>query len=128
MFVRLETEATYGGPVRFRGPGVTGAGSWRGSARVPPGTEVWVELDVQQELDLDLVERTAAAGFIARVPGETSLVLQGRVEDLEHDGVLSLRVGGGLVLLDTLGTGPLAIVGSHLEVHCEKVDVYPVDH
>lgn len=95
MLVQLPDGADATGvPVRFVAEGVP---VWSGDVPVPPGGSVHVELDPE--------EVAPAAGPNAVAPSEDGcFLLTGQVEDATPDGVVVLRVGPTLVLVDADGT------------------------
>ena len=64
------------------------------------------------------------------------MLLRGLVEDLDQDGVLTLRVAGSVVLIETVGEPPLHVVGEEVAMFvrfaeisrpvCSELPVRPV--
>jgi hypothetical protein len=112
------------GLLSFTAADVHGVGRWVGANPPAAGVEVEVELTVPREIPWE---------EIALDPGPTdsgppgAAVIDGLVEDFDHDGVLVLRVVDGIVLVDTKGVPPLAIVGRRLRLTPDVVEIYPVD-
>jgi len=110
--------------VAAAGGGVAGAVVWRGET-VPTGAgEVDAELEVPGEVDWRTI---VAASTRANVPSpaEDELLLRGVVEDLDQDGVLTLRVAGSVVLIDTVGEPPLHVVGQEVAMVVHSAELYP---
>jgi hypothetical protein len=105
-------------------PGVVGVGRWRGETPPMAMTDVDVELEVPGEVDWRgiLVARELPGHL---VPVEDEMLLRGVVQDIDQDGVLTLRIGGAVVLLDTVGEPPLDVVGEHVAVLARHTEIYP---
>lgn len=96
-------------------------GRWMGSAPIRVGESVDVELDLGPSRAWDeLVEHAVShddAGHLSRVPG--------LVEQVFDDGVIFLRVGEGLVLLDVTGAIPDDAEGTSITIPADDLSFYP---
>jgi hypothetical protein len=102
---------------------VVGAVAWR--CETPPGArDVDVELEVPEEIDWrEIGVGDEAAGV--RAPADDELRLRGLVEDLDQEGVLTLRVAGSVVLIETVGEPPLHVVGDEVAMVVRAAEAYP---
>lgn len=124
MLITLVTEARHqGAPVVFRGDGFSGSATWLGSAK-EVGALVDVELQIRDEVDWDdIVAGHEGASTVGRDDEEGLLI--GAVEDLDQDGVLTLRIADGVVLIDTTGEPPLEVVGRTVRMVVRDVEIVP---
>ena len=104
--------------------GVSGTGLWRGEAPPTAVTEVDVELEVPGQIDwTDIFVAPDLPGGIAPADGE--LLLQGVVEGVDQDGILTLRIVHSIVLIETVGEPPVGLVGTHVAVLARHTGIYP---
>ena len=110
--------------VRFTVAGGWAIATWEGENPHPAGVEVDVELDLPDEVDWNRIVVGPMDGRIVELR-ESGLVLRGVVVDLDELGVLSLSVGTGVVMVDTLGEPPLGVVGQTVALPVDRLAVYP---
>jgi len=108
--VRVVIAAVDGARVRF------GCAAGRAEARWVGDAPVVGEHDVGMEVSGTV---TAAEGGEALEPGR----LVARVEAIDHDGVVALRLCGGVVVLDE--AGPATVVGAFVEVTDAVFELFP---
>lgn len=125
--------------VRFTSAAAHGWGTWRGGGAAPGGP-----VDVELEVDAPVTWADALAGGAgpARDPGvgpvgavlvgaepvedaPVGAVLVGTVEEVEPDGVVALRVGPGLVLVELAGSPPPDPRGRAVRLHVPDVGLFP---
>ncbi|MBB2923655.1 hypothetical protein [Cellulomonas cellasea] len=125
MLVTLRRIGTRGEPaVGVNAPGVSGSAVWRGPGAPVVGVPVDVELDVPGPVGWDMfVVGTPSTDLPAVAEGELRLV--GVVEHRDDDGVVVLRVGRSVVLVETTGTPPRRIDGQRVAVVVRGVEVHP---
>ncbi len=110
--------------VRFHSDGGAGHGIWRGE-RLEAPARVDVELDVPgvhrwgEAID---APAGAETGFHETPSG---LELVGRVEALDADGMLFLRIAGGLVMVETVGSPWDDVVGSIVGLRPMALALFP---
>lgn len=93
-------------------------GRWYGDT-LPAGAEADVELTVDDVLRwADVEVRGVAWG-----PADGG-VLTGRVEALEDDGALTVRVDDTLVVVEPVGTPPASVVGRHVRFVVRDLAIY----
>lgn len=119
----LEPATKDGAQVQITGDGVSGFASWRGEVSQEPGVAVDVELDVD-EINWSEVVVGPQSAAIAQVMGQV-LTVRGKVDHVWQDGVFTLRVAGGLLLLDATGKPPVGIVGQEIGLTLSGVGIYP---
>ena len=76
----------------------------------------------EHDVELEVSGRVAVAGATAEAlePGR----LVARVEAIDDDGVVALRLCGGLVVLDE--AGPATVLGGYVEVSDARFELFPV--
>ncbi|WP_427894495.1 hypothetical protein ACQHIV_14345 [Kribbella sp. GL6] len=102
-------------------PGETVMG-WRGAAPPVLGEPVDVELDIDDTLHWSEIAVVDAEPGFFRSPAAVARL---RVIALADDGVLTLSVGGAVLLLETYGPPPDGVVGRVLEVESARLAAYP---
>lgn len=117
MRVVIGTSPADGSCVDVVGEGVRGRALWRGDGAPRAGTYD-VEVDVPGEVDWsDLLG--------ARQPIGNELLVEGVVEDHDELGVLTVRLPGALVLVDTTGRPPASVVGRPVSFSVRGVGLHP---
>lgn len=105
-------------------PGVSGGGLWRGETPPVAATEVDIELEVPGQIDwMEILVARELPGHL--LPAESELLLQGVVEDVDQDGVLTLRIADAVLLVETIGEPPLGVVGEHVAMLARHTEIYP---
>jgi len=105
-------------------PGVSGGGLWRSETPPVATTEVDVELEVPGQIDwTEILAVRDLPGHL--VPADDELLLQGVVEDVDQEGVLTLRIADAVVLVETIGEPPLGVVGEHVAMLARHTEIYP---
>jgi hypothetical protein len=125
MRLTLLTAAVDGTRVSVDAVDVNGSGLWRGTAQ-EAGIEVDVELEVRDEIDWSKISVGQRVEAIAK-EGPEALVVRGFVDDLDIHGVLTLRLAGGVLLIDTLGEPPIGVVGREVSLVARDVEIYPTN-
>jgi hypothetical protein len=121
----LEPAAGDGAQVQIAGEGISGFALWRGGSGQAPGERVDVELDARGEISWrEVVIDPQPTELVGKV-SPRALTIRGVVEDLDQNGVITIRVAGGILLLDTAGEAPVGVVGHEVGVIIPQVDVYP---
>ena len=113
--------------VEFLCPGLEhrAAGRWMSDAAHQPGP-VNVELEFRDDFAWDRTIRVvAAAPSLATSAGRTIVVAT--VLDAEANGVLTLRIGDGIVVVSTIGEPPSGLPGATVELTADEVELYPYD-
>lgn len=124
MLVTLVTDARHeGAPVAVTGAGFQGRARWLGRPE-KAGAQVDVELQIRDEVDWQDVVLVSEAAVLVDRDG-TDLVMRGVVDDLDKDGVLTLRLADGVVLIDTRGEAPLGVVGRVVRIGVRDVEIVP---
>lgn len=115
------TDVDHGSPaqVSLRAGDFVCRGAWRGQGPPPPvGAETDIEVTVEDGCrwsgDNELVGVSAGAEY-----------LSGQVEATEADGVVTLRVGDGLVMVEVPDDGRLPQVGERLTVSDARLTFWP---
>lgn len=109
-------------PVLVETPAGLLRGTWM--ATLPAvGDVIDVELEVPQDVSWD--EVTVEGRPAARLSGADKQRLWGVVEALEPDGVMVLRSGVGLVLVDMTGRAPDGVVGAKVTVPVSELRFFP---
>jgi hypothetical protein len=109
-------------PVLVETPAGLLRGAWM--ATLPAvGDVVDVELEVPQDVSWD--EVTVEGRPAARPSGADKQRLWGVVEAVEPDGVMVLRSGVGLVLVDMTGRAPDGVVGAKVTVPVSELRFFP---
>jgi hypothetical protein len=118
-------DADNGAQLVFRtGSGIL-VGRWRGDAAVAANDEFSIELDVER--DYNILEFEKISGDPDRfesLPGGSTVVF-GRVDEIDFQGVLALRVGGGFLSFDTEGEIPLGLESAAVRVVVDDLQLYP---
>ncbi|WP_239373532.1 hypothetical protein [Frankia sp. Cj5] len=122
--VLLESVIQDGDRVLFTAEGGRGIASWRGDGAQVAGVAVDVEVEVHEEIDWSEIVVDPQPGTIVDVLDQ-AMVFRGVVEDLDKDGVLTLRFGSGIVLVDTTGEAPLGVVGRDVSLTVRDIEIYP---
>ncbi|GEA86041.1 MAG: hypothetical protein NVV70_14810 [Cellulomonas sp.] len=105
-------------------PGLSGDGLWRGDSPPVAGAEVDIELEVPRIIGW--TEIMVARDLPRDVrPADGELLLQGIVEDVDQEGVLTLRIADEVVLIETVGEPPLGVVGQHVAMFAQRSELYP---
>lgn len=97
---------------------------WRGDGPPTLGEAVDVELDIPDRLHWSEVDVVDAEPGLLREP-ET--VARARVVAVDEDGVLTLAVGGAILLLETYGPAPDDLPGRVVQVRAERISVWPTN-
>lgn len=114
----------HAGRVEVDAPGVAGSALWRGEGDPVTGVPVHVELEVPDEVDWERIAITPSGAGAQAVPDD-ALLLSGVVEHLDDDGVVTLRVAGSIVLVETVGTPPPGVDGKPFTLAVRRAEVYP---
>lgn len=121
----LESALGDGAEVRIAGEGISGFAIWRGGNRRASGELLAVELETREEISWrEIIIDPAPTGLVSEV-SERVLTVRGVVADLDQNGVITVMVAGGVLLLDTSGESPLGIVGHEVCLTIPRVDVCP---
>lgn len=83
-----------------------------------------VEIELKEDVNWFEVLVDPPAGPIIEIQGQNTMV-RGVVDDVDKDGVLSLRLGSGVLVVETLGEPPLDIVGRKVRLPPGSVILYP---
>ncbi len=102
----------------------TAAVEWSG-AKVPKSGEIDVELTLRGRIRWGLEATVTRADDPIGVGDDGSLV--GRLEAVDPDGVIWLRVGDGLVMVAPEGTAPPLTIGDAVLIGALEIQAYPVD-
>jgi hypothetical protein len=106
----------------FTATDARGRAKWLGVGHPQPGDEIDVELSVPG----DIAWRDVAANPEPLGAGSNDLtVVQGVVDELDHNGVMVLRTDDGVVLIDTVGEPPIPIIGTRVRICPDVVELYP---
>ena len=96
---------------------------WMGGGR-PTGGPCHVELEVRDVVDWGEIERYAHP--VERIEEDALGVrISGTVMEVDELGVLSLRLGRTLLLVDTEGMPPSDIVGASIAFRAKELQLYP---
>ena len=114
------------GRVRFRSGAESAKGRWAGPGEAPIGRELEIEMEIFEE---DIISaRPAIENSLSLVRQDgVEVVIIGRVERVGHDGVIELRVGQDIVLLERIGVLSNAVEGANLELRVPELKIYPID-
>ncbi|MBT2293063.1 hypothetical protein J7E73_28915 [Paenibacillus albidus] len=100
-----------------------GKGIWCGPERLPTGeTEVEFELSQLFMRWVDIIPAGSSPAGIALE--RDKVVFTGLLEDIDEEGTGYLRIGGGLIMFESLGE-PMAL-GNMVEVRADEVRIYPL--
>jgi hypothetical protein len=111
------------GALRFSTGWGTFIGVWRGGEPIRVGESTDVELTFVDDVRWDrIVVTRSGTGFL--LDGDTNQV-DAVVEALDPDGVATLGVGDGLVLVDTIGDPPPDPVGRSIRLSDVPIEVHP---
>ena len=124
MLVTLRFDAPLlpGGSVAFELEGIERVAIWRGPALAVAGVPIDVELDLGVSDWRDIVVHS---GRVDEGPGTQGPRLSGIVEDVDELGVTTIRVGGGLLLLDTAGAPSASVVGATVSFPAASIELFP---
>lgn len=127
MEIRIEEvlDATRGW-VRFRSGAELVTGCWVGSGEVPVGRALHVEVEVSEEAVLSVRPAVGPPWVPVAQDGDV-VVIVGRVERVEDDGVIDFRVGDDVVLLDGTDLPTEVVEGAHVELRVPEVRLYPYE-
>ncbi|MCP3877280.1 MAG: hypothetical protein GY701_02630 [Sulfitobacter sp.] len=100
-----------------------GVGLWKGSP--PAEGERIVEIEVPTVSWSDIRVADQAVGISVADPGQRAVEIVALLDDYSSDGVATLRLGGEVMLVDTMGEPPLNIVGRTIEFECSGLALYP---
>lgn len=126
MLLTLEPRLDAGHLVAITAIGVCGSAQWRGKTPLLDAVEMDVELEVPETLTWDDIVVDGAAGDCANLNDE-ELLLDGIVEGVDDAGVLVLRVGGGLVLIDTISAPQAIVNGRRVSLVVRAASVFPTN-
>jgi hypothetical protein len=98
--------------------------SWQdgGPIKLASDTPTLGSVDIELEVLGDL-SWSASNSLTGGVSGGNALV--GRVEDTDADGVVTLRVGDGILLVDVPDDGPLPRIGEELRLEDLALAFFP---
>jgi hypothetical protein len=119
----LQPAVSDGDCVLFAADGGRGAARWRGSGQAA-GESVDVEMDIKDEIDWREITPAVSASEALSVH-EGQMSIHGTVEDVDQDGVLTLRIPGAVLLIDTVGEPPIGIVGQEVGFVAHDAEIYP---
>ena len=85
------------GQVRFRCGSRSAKGYWRGTGEAPVGVGLDVEIELSEEEIISCSPASRSSRDPVRQEGD-AIVLMGRVESVDADGIIVFRVGSGIVL------------------------------
>ena len=113
------------GQVRFRCGSRSAKGYWRGTGEAPVGVGLDVEIELSEEEIISSSPASRSSRDPVRQEGD-AIVLMGRVESVDADGIIVFRVGSGIVLLEP--SGPLAglVAGTDLELRVPNLRIFPI--
>ncbi|MFK4598754.1 hypothetical protein [Streptomyces pristinaespiralis] len=97
-------------------------GRWQGKS-VPHVGSHTVEFDVP-----GVIEAWSEVEGVAAIVGDyrnESLLIRGKVESLDEDGVAGLRIGSDVLLIDVPSNAESVQVGTVVEFNAEQIDIYP---
>jgi len=100
-----------------------GVGRWMGS---PPSQGEWsveLELPTVPWSRISVVDK--AVGISVADPARCAVSLVALVEACSSDGVVALRLGDGVTLVDTEGEPALGVVGKTIEFEAAGVRLFP---
>jgi hypothetical protein len=120
----LEPALHSGDKVKFEADGGHGSARWRGQNAQAAGVSVDVELEVQEAIDWSRIQIYPPLGPIIEST-ELNTLLQGTAVDLDQEGVLTLRMGKGTILIDTTGEPPVDIVCRQVRFAVQEIEIYP---
>ena len=122
--MQILVKSSSDGPLlHIQGTGIAGTARWRGGPVPAPGVRPSVELEITAVVPWTKIAVGETRGLTD--PPDGQLVLTGTVEDIDHQGVLILRVGNGVVLIDTSGEPPLGVVGQQIATTISDVEIFP---
>jgi hypothetical protein len=111
------------GALRFSTEWGTFIGVWHGREPVRVGESTDAELTFLHAVGWDRIAMAhSGTGFL--LDGDANQV-DAIIEALDPDGVATLRVGDGLVLIDTIGGPPPDPVGKSIRLSDVPIEVYP---
>jgi hypothetical protein len=111
--------------VRFRVRDRDAIAYWKSDQPPVPGV-VDVEIDIPGEYLWDTeVRRVGEETSVGIAELDQGVRVVGEVVDLDHLGILTLRINGSHIMVETLGEPPLGVVGGLVEVCAERIELYP---
>lgn len=109
--------------VLIRTPRGTAQVTWRG-AEAPREGELDVELTLKGRIRWAVEASVTGADEQTGIGDDGSLV--GRLEAIDPDGVIWLRLAEGLVMAAPQGTAPPVKIGDSVLIRAIEIDAYPV--
>ena len=123
--LRFDEPLLPGDSVAFELEGTERLATWRGPALATAGAPVDVELDLPGVIDWrDIILISDGRDQGVPVNGQ-GFELSGIVEDVDELGVTTIRVGGGLLLLDTAGEPSPSVVGATVSFPAALIELFP---
>jgi hypothetical protein len=118
------------GPVLITADGLCGWGSWQGGPRPAIGDKVDVELASNAEINWEADVLVDFPVDLPQDPAPGRMLITGAVEDIDAQGVLTMRVADGMPRFTLAGLdGPAelapALVGGVVRVIAQQVDIHP---
>lgn len=112
--------------IRFQSGGNLLQARWAGVGSIPVGSNIDVELEIAEE---NIVSARLARGPLPESMEEDGdvVVITGLAAKIFPDGVVELRVGQDLVLLESSGIPVEVVEGAYLELRVSYFEVYPTD-
>ncbi len=118
QIINVSDKLSRGTRVQFTALHGSAKGSWIGGSPYPSSYyDVELEIDEEFTIDRNMV-KVLSHDFMISTEND-HVVLQGRIESADADGVCTLRIGDSLVLLDV--TGELPRVGDFVQVICSDI-------
>ena len=121
--MRAYVDAASDSRVFIRTPRGTARVTWRG-AEAPRSGDLDLELTLKGRIRWAVEASIAGADEPMGVGDDGSLV--GRLEAIDPDGVIWLRLAEGLVMAAPEGTAPLVRIGDLVLIRVAEIEAYPV--
>jgi hypothetical protein len=126
MFVTLLRAAERDGDlVEFRFDGGHGVATWKGTQGWAANTPVDVELELPSEIHWEAITFDPAPGPLLELRDDGGLRFRAPIEELEENGVLVLRLGAGLLSVETTGAAPAVRRGLEVGFTGWYLELYP---
>lgn len=124
--VKTDSKLVAGGDATIDAAGVVGAATWHGPDLEAAESRSDVEIEVRETIDWTAIHPAGSDSPMAHLVA--GAYVQGHVLDVDEHGVATLQLlDGGILLLDTAGRPPVAVMGSLIAFSVSRLHVFPTN-
>jgi len=125
MRITLLEPVSRDGNASFALDGTHCVGLWRGRSQ-PAGVRLDIELTIEDSFAWEQLDLDGEPGAPLSLDG-LDIRIRGVIEDIDDDGMLTVRVSQGLVMIETIGSPPdRNPVGRRIGLTTSTLEIYPV--